>query len=151
MTNLLTFWGLYPTYVLSNSILYQIHELIRSKRVRETLLVLTHDVQNVLVLQNFGRLSISPPLLPQLRLPLLPLDLPSFRHLGVDEINRHLVLQLLLSAKWCHHSEVQITSGHRPDQGNDDVELAFIQDSCLNSSRNHVLHPLHIVTAPGSS
>ena len=67
--------------------LCRIHELIHSKRVRWTLLVLTHDAQHVLVLQNFGRLSSSRPLLPQLRLPSLLLDLPSSRHLDVDEIN----------------------------------------------------------------
>ena len=51
------------------------------------LLILNHDVQHVLVLRNFRRLSISRLLLPQLRLSLLLLYLPSLCHLGVVEIN----------------------------------------------------------------
>ena len=67
--------------------LCRIRELIHFKRGRWTLLVLTHDLQHVLVSQNFGRLSISRLFLPQLRLPSLLLDLTSCCHLGVDEIN----------------------------------------------------------------
>ena len=107
----------------------------------------THDVQRVLVPQNFGRLSISRLLLPQLRFPSLLLDLLSFHHLGVDEINWHLILQLLLY-QCCHHSEIRTTGNNRL-MWRTTTWNGLHPRLCLNSSRNHMLHPLHIVTRSG--